>query len=241
MLTANFSILLRFCRAPWDFLARRKLLALSLIPYAIGLISFLVFFILGLGFRHEIGAFIFQSSSGWIQVLIDWLLAPALVVLGSTLLAFIFMSTLGAFFLDSIILTVFEEQGLRPKAVQSMHDFLTSTFRSLKDNLVRLLYLVPVLLLSLAVSFLPPLYIFPALLAAFLVGFDLVDTCLSLLELPFKKRLRIIFEHKLEILTIGTIMSLLLLIPFGGVLFLPFAYYATAKTLTGWPIDVIES
>jgi hypothetical protein len=66
------SLPLRFVRAALVIITSPQLLFYCLIPWAIGLVSFIVFFWLAVEFRETIGGAIFDVSSGWLQSIISW-------------------------------------------------------------------------------------------------------------------------------------------------------------------------
>jgi CysZ protein len=223
-----------YLRAAFTICTDRKLLSLCLIPYLIGFIVFLVLCSLSFFYRHDLAA-LFVSEPNWIGTAAAWGLFLINIFI-SALLAVVAALTLGAFYIESFIAELLNRKALLAEGQESIVKMISSTLRSLKDDVLRLIYILIFTILIMISGFFPPLAAIPVALGCFLIGLDIIDLPLVLLEIPFKDRWSLAKQHFVEITATGAVFSLILFIPLGGIFFMPVAYYVGVTKVAEWDI-----
>lgn len=233
MLSSIVSLPFQYISAFFRIISDFKLLLWCIIPYLLGIISFLIFLFLSYDYRTEIAAFVLPSSLVNYGTIFAW----ALFVLNwfvSAVLSIFVMLILGGFFIENFIDEALRKKGLHAPPSSGMAAYLNSLFRGLKDSLLRSLVYGILALLIFTFSFFPPLAFLVLLFAAFAIGYDLLDMPLSLLGFRAGSRLKLIMDHKLEALVLGALFSALMLVPLGGIIFLPLAYMVAVDKVAEW-------
>jgi len=210
-----------------------KLLFLCLIPYLIGIIAFCGFSWTFFEYRHEIANLLFSYPAEWMETLASWI-GFIFTIFISAFLALLVALALGGIFIEGVIEHVLQERGLLSEKPFSLSGFSVSIIRSLRDDLFRIICFTFLSILFFIFGLIPPLALLPLLFGLFTLGYNLIDLPLALLEIPFKKRLRLAKQVWLELLALGGIFALLLLIPLAGIIFLPIAYLVAVERLAVW-------
>lgn len=240
MATFQFvQIPLNFFRSIPFIFSDRRLLWYCAVPYAIGFVSFIVFAVALFSYESSLLQWLFGDLSGWVDyllTLVGWLLILAL----SGVVALIFLSLAGAWFIESFIHHSLTKGKFRAEIELEEVGFVKSTLRGLRDDGIRIVYIALIILLSFLFSFFPPLVFIPVLLGAFLVGFDLVDLPLTLLGYDFQTRWSLVKSHGLRVVVLGGCYSLLLLIPLVNIFFLPVAYQAAIFSIESWELPNLK-
>lgn len=218
-------------------LSSRRLLSLLFIPYLIGIVLFALALVVLFGFELDIMSLFISTTTEWIATILGFIdmlvkvfLAGLIAILGAFLLS--------SWFMELLIEKALRDEDLISESKQSLISIAATAVRGLKDEGVRLFYMLVIIILSLLTGFIPILFFIPILLAAFSFGFDLIDLPMALMELRFKERWRIILKHKLEVLIFGGIFSISLLVPLGALFMMPIAYYAAVLLIKEWKIEV---
>jgi uncharacterized protein involved in cysteine biosynthesis len=232
-LTEIASLPLRFVRAAGAILAGGRLLRLCLAPVLIGCVAAALCIALAFGLRHELASVFIDASRPWLRALLSWLLF-FLSFLLSGVAALLAASIFGSIFIESFIEEVYHRHGVELPASRNLISLIKSTVRAVKDDLIRILYVAICLLLVFLAGLVPFLFFIPPLAGAFLTGASLLDLPLALSGMRLRQRWRVIRAHGSEVLALGAVFLALLLVPFGGILFLPVAYYVAVQKVVGW-------
>ncbi|MDC0358814.1 EI24 domain-containing protein [Oligoflexia bacterium] len=226
---------LLYLRSVKEILCSRQLIVLCLIPYLMGLVSFVGSMVAFYYYKETVATWIVGSSSGWLATSVAWGFV-FVNMLTSGIVAILVITLLCSWFMECLIEVALKRYGLLGEDDRSLLTIVKSVVRSLRDEGIRLIYICIILLVAFVVSFFPPLYLIPIILTGFMVGFDIIDLPLALLEMPFKERWRVIRRHKLQTCAFGGIFSISLLIPLGAILLLPIAYYAAVLLVERWDL-----
>lgn len=232
LISGPISIPFLFLRSVPVICGSKKLLSLCLIPYLIGCVSFCIYVFCAFYFREDLSGLL-VSEEGWLSTSLTWLLFFVNIAL-SSVLALITTITIGAFFIESFIVELLIREGLFKEEDESILSAIKSILRELKDDLKRLLVVALLTVLMLLAGLFGPLAVVPPVLGAFLVGYDILDLPLLLLKTSFRQRWGLVRRHILDVLALGALFSLFLFIPFGGIIFLPAAYYAAVMRIAAW-------
>ena len=206
---------------------------LAAVPYLIGIIAFLASSSFAYEYKDEFTKWIIGEQWQWLMISVEWI-SFLISILISGIFGILCMLLLGGFFIEMMIETALVKKGYELPEFSSVNILIRSTLRGLRDDVIRLIYIIVLIIVSFTCGFIPVLFFIPPVLAAFLVGFDLVDLPLTLLEFRFKDRWGLIKKHLVEVLAIGAVFSAIMLIPFGGILFLPIAYLVTVEQIVNW-------
>jgi uncharacterized protein involved in cysteine biosynthesis len=131
-------------------------------------------------------------------------------------------------FIENFIAEVLKRLGYE---VVELRGIITSTMRALRETLLRLSYGTGLFIVAFACGFIPLLALAPLICAAFFVGFDLIDLPLTLRGMQFRERWHFGRAHLIEVLGLGACFMAIMIIPLGGLLFFPVAYYVAAELL----------
>ncbi len=240
MLNVVISMILSIASIPFQFVSvffrvitDFKLLSILIIPYIIGLFSFFLFLYLSFDFRDQIAIYLipdflknYSTLFAWFVFIINWFV--------SALLAIFIMLIFGGYFIEKFLETYIKQKGLAPLETSGLKGYVKAVIKGVTDSIIRALVYGSLSILIFAFSFIPPLAFLILLLGGFTIGYDLIDMPLSLLGLNTKQRLDTILSHKIETTALGSFFSIILLLPLGGIFFLPFAYLVAVDKISYW-------
>lgn len=222
-----------FIKAAYAIMGNPRLLALCLAPMLIGVVSFVVFISLMFIYRGDLTSLIITDANGWWYLIVSWFLM-LLGVFVSGILALIVLSIIGAIFIELFIESLLVSRGLLDEQPFSLKRIVRSTVFAIKDTLERLLIIGFVSLTLIVFSFFPVLYLVSLFLGVFLIGFNLVEQPLTLLQYNIRHRIKLARSNWREVLGLGITFSIVMLIPLGAVLLLPLAYYVAVERIATW-------
>ncbi len=225
---------LQIIKAAYRILAHRTLLLLCLVPYGVGILTFIASVSLGFAYRDEFAAFTIGTASGWLAQIIAYGFVLVNFLL-SGILSLVVVIAFCGFFVEEFVAVILVEKGLKQETPFTFSFFIESTIRGLFDGIKRVLSLGIFGVILFIAGFFPPLYIPALLIGAWLVGVDLLDMPLRLLEIPFRERFKALKAHKLECLAFGAYFSAILIIPFAGIFLLPLFQWVACQSVDGWP------
>jgi uncharacterized protein involved in cysteine biosynthesis len=223
----------QFAAALFEIVSDPKLRRWCVIPYLIGVTVFTAAFYTSYEYKLAIAdyvlSFIGLEGAAWLSwvVLILGIFICAILAVGA-------MLVFGGIFIENFIEEAFNKHGVPSLQEKGISAYLKSVLRGLRDGLLRLVVYGTISLLALSTSFVPPLSLFFTLLGGFTLGVDLFELPLSLLGHRFSERVKLVFSHKLEAFSLGMFFSLFLIVPLGGVIFLPLAYLVAVKRIARW-------
>ncbi|MCB0318494.1 MAG: hypothetical protein KDD56_07030, partial [Bdellovibrionales bacterium] len=102
---------------------------------------------------------------------------------------------------------------------------------------IRIIYITFLSLLTFACSFIPFLIIFPFLLTSFIVGLDIINLPLSLIQIPIRERIKIAQKHSLETCLLGALFTLSAFIPFLGIVLYPGFINIAVELISSWKLE----
>ena len=205
-----------------------------IIPYLIGIVSFFIFIYFSWDYRSEIGHYLIPGWLSSVEWIFAWLILFLNVII-SAVMSLIVTLIFGGFFIENFIAEALHEHSLEVYSASGLNGYLASLWRGIRDSIIRIVVYGSLSILTLAFSFIPPLALLVAVVGGFAIGFDLFEQPLSLLGFQMKRRISIITAHKLETLALGLLFSVMMIIPFGAVLFLPLAYHVAVSRISAWP------
>ncbi|RMG45537.1 MAG: hypothetical protein D6719_00100 [Candidatus Dadabacteria bacterium] len=231
--SSAFGLLWTVTSAALKIFTSPRLLSLYLAPLLSGLLTLI-------GLLTVFWTNISEITAHLSSYLPDWLSLPTSIMVFiltlpvSTVAAVLVMNVAGAFFIEMLIDSALKSGGVTPDQPENFITVLRSTIRALRDDLVRIIVFFILTLFATLLAVFPPLSALPFLVGLFLLGYNMYDLPLALAGFCLKERLYISFKHATEVLLMGTVFSLMLVAPFGGLLFLPVGYYAAAERVAGW-------
>lgn len=232
----SLRILPDFFRGFIAILRTPALRRIAIYPTLIGFISFLAFLAAGLYMLDDFAGLLLKlvhSDSTLLLYLVSALLLPVGLLIAA-LLAFVVTLCLGGVFIDAFIRASFTRLQVQLSSREDESSIVRSVLQGGIDGIRLLVYLILLTALTSIFSFIPPLLILSPFLAAFGLGFDILDTTLATTGLSFDERIRIIKSHLLEVVVLGGVTMAVLTIPLAGVLLLPLPYYVAAAQIAHW-------
>jgi uncharacterized protein involved in cysteine biosynthesis len=234
MLSSLVTLPFEFLQASALILRDKRLLLYSLTPCLLGCLAFVLFLWLLAGQQEAALSLLPWPLPGWLATVLGWLWVLLAAIPLAGLLGYLCTLVLGSVFLELLAERVLELDGVRLSSPSTWGELLADFCKALLASLFRLLYVGLLALLALALSFFPPLLLIPLTLNAFIVGWDLLDTPQSKFLLSFGERRRQLFQHKLDVLSLGFFFSLSFLVPFLAALLLPAATVVATRRVAGW-------
>lgn len=221
---------------------------LVILPYLIGIVGFVISIIFFGYFWDWVYDVLPNFPRSWIPL---WLISFFNFLLGllanfMVLLLITFFSSIisilctlifGSLFLEVLLERLLLDHGLKNSAPTEINFslWLKSISRSFKNQLIKSMILVSASIALLISAWVPPLALIVLVLSALLLGFEIIDEPLSMLQPNLRDRLKIIKSHLPTLVAVGILFSLLSLIPFGAILFLPAIYIVSVDRLCTWP------
>jgi hypothetical protein len=206
-----------------------RLLQLLVVPYALGLISFLMFIlILFFNFKYvEAGLWGIAMPAGWLREILTYIMIPVIAIFGAVMVIF------GAFqfILERMLALVLRERCL---AIIESKDLLRSTWRVIAEVVVSFLLLGTMLTLMLCTLIIPIINLIVAGMTTLYLGTDILRMCLSALKMKVGKQWSVICRYLLEIGAIGFVTGVIVTIPVIGIFLLPVSFLACAEAIADW-------
>lgn len=222
----------RFYNATTRILCTWKLLRLLIFPYALGLLSFLLFLLILFSNFKGVEAGLWGSAmrNTWVGELLTYFMIPIIAIFGAVMVVF------GGFqfILEKMLTLVLRERGL---AIIERHELLRSTWRTLGEVLLSIILLGAMLTVMLCTLIVPGVNIIVAILTAFYMGTDILRMCLSALRMKLGSQWNVICRYFLEISGIGFVTGIIVTIPVIGIFLLPVSFLACAEAIADWIED----
>ena len=204
-----------------------------LVPFAIGIGTFWLSYHFGIDYSVELCTK-YASPDSFFHSFLN-VVAHLVCILLSSITSVLTMFAVSGTFIEFFISNAFPRYGfIEPDLPLKPAALLGSILRSTINSLKKLIVVCFLSIIMLICSFIPILLIFPSLITAFLTGYDLVNTPLALLEVPFDESWHAVKSHMIEVMALGGCLFLCMLIPLGGVIFLPALYLVAIKHLEKW-------
>jgi len=220
---------LRFYNAVIRLSGSWTLLRLLIIPYALGLLSFLLFLvILFTNFTAvEAGLWGTTMKGTWLREILTYAMIPVIAIFGSAMVIF------GGFqfILEKMLGLVLSERGI---AIIDRKDLLRSTWRVVGEVIVSFLLLGMMLTIMLCTIIIPVINLVVAALTALYLGTDILRMCLSALRMKVGRQWSVICRYFLEIGGIGFVTGIIVTIPVIGIFLLPISFLACAEAIADW-------
>jgi uncharacterized protein involved in cysteine biosynthesis len=205
---------------------RSKSLRFALLkPYLYGVVTWIATLSMALIYNDEIQALLGFMGS-WTQSSFFGYLVLGLSPILATLVSVIVLVAAINLTLDSVVAAVFEQQRIEMCANSSL---AATTGRLLVEAALRGIATCGLLLLVLLSIFIPFLNILSFLIGAIYLGGDLFTSCLSSSGVSIRDQKQAVKKNISGITALGIVSTVLLIIPFIGMLMLPIAYLAAAQ------------
>lgn len=206
----------------------RSLQYLYLRPYLLGLTLFLSLVSGAYIYREQIGAYI-SSEPG----IIAFSVVIVTSVLSASVIAFLSLLITSELLLDSFLVKAFSLKGVEKG--EGGGNLFRSAISSLLVVALRIVIISFLFILTLASFVLAPLVPVAWMLNVIYLGCELIISPLTALQLPYRKQFSLIKHHKLEVVLLGLLFTVILLIPFAGLFVLPLAYLTAIEKIVRWP------
>ncbi len=208
-------------------LSSPRLFSKCLIPFAIGIASFVITVAFGLYYRADITNFLYHFDTNWLQFGLEWIVS-FFIILFCAFISYITTSLLGSLYYETITIDVMKTAGL--KEVADDPSFVKALLRGTVHELYKLIF-IGTLSISTFIPILAPLAL-P--ISFYLIAFEYFDLPLQLQGHSFSYRVKVITKNLTSVLMLGAITTALFLIPLGALLFTPFLHATAIKSLAKW-------
>jgi len=206
-----------------------KLLQLLIVPYALGLVSFLLFLLILFSNFQAVEAGLWGTAlkGGWMREILTYTIIPVIAIFGAVMVIF------GGFqfILEKMLTLVLSERGL---AIIERRELLRSTWRVVGELIVSFVLLGAMLSIMLCTILIPVINMVVAVLTTLYLGTDILRMCLSALRMRVGTQWNIICRYFLEIGAIGFVTGIIVTIPVIGIFLLPVSFLACAEAIADW-------
>jgi len=228
MIRAVISTPAALFRACGTLLHHRSLQYLYLRPYLFGFTLFLSLITGSYIYREQVAGLI-SNEPGFIAVSVVLVSA----VLSASLIAFLALLVTSELLLDSFLLKAFSLKGVEKHSSSTplVREVATSTIAIC----VRLCIIACLFVCTLSSFVFPPVAPIAWSLNVLYLGGELFISPLTALNLPYRRQLRLLRNHKSEVVMMGLLFTALLIIPFAGLFILPLAYLTAIEKISRWP------
>jgi hypothetical protein len=219
----------RYLDASMRLVSSGRLLALLLIPYVLGLVSFFIFLVLGfLNFRMVQGGLTgsLAGLSGASEV-ITYLAIPVLAIFGGVMV----LIAAFQFVLERVLGIVLAERGLQ---ISGERNAWRSFWRIMAEMAIRMVIVGCLLALVILTLLIPFLNIIPAILGAMYLGCDLLGMCFSALRVPVVRQFAILRRHFFQACLVGGFTTGIVLLPIVGIFLFPVSFIVVAELIAEW-------
>lgn len=227
-----------FSTALWGIrvcLSDPRIRRLALWPWGIGLLSAILCLSYSWSIHNEVYHRLLPASASilsYLLVPLAWLGATVGLFLISFLLSLLSVAVFGGIFQTRIAETVLRERGHVIPNPEGIHANIKDNLVSMKAQIIRLCWLLPLLCVAFVIGFVPLLFPVGLLLGAWILAVQFVDTVLDVLRVPALERLRFCLKYAWLLCGFGLILSLGAAVPFLGLFLPPAACAATARLLS---------
>ncbi len=158
-----------------------------------------------------------------------WALTAFSLLLTTLVVSLVLVLVLSGFFQTSIAIKVLELNGVE---VPPESGLASEATRTVFNELLKLLWILPLGLLIFIFGLIPILTPVALTLGAWILSYQFVDIVLDSLKISARKRLSFSIKHFLKLTIFGFILAICWAIPFLGVILMPCATAAAAWLLT---------
>lgn len=218
-----------------DVITSLRLLIFSIIPIIVAIIVFSISSYYLQSNIESLSSYIYVSSYSFINFFLNLIVAIINIFI-SAILALIAMNVLGGYFIEESVVFMLKKHEILD--LNSQRLTFKRSIRFILDESFKLFLVLTCCIISLVLGFIPIITLFSFIIIAFLLGLQGVDLVLSLAEKNYKEKIAIYKKNVLAILCIGAYYSLVLLIPFVGMFFLPLIYFSIVKAIDSNYIDI---
>ncbi len=205
----------------------RPVRMLAIIPWLIGLISYPLALWTVAHFHPLMMQWVSSDPSGILRTLLfylAWIVFALLLLLLAGLASLLVVMILASVFQTMIARTVLTELGRDvPPEDSSLKGTARETWRTIKVELLKLIWLLPVLAMLLIVGIVPFLAPLAFIGSAWVMGYQFVDVVLDIYRISVWQRLRFALVNPIPVACFGATLTLCWLIPLLGIVIPPVA------------------
>jgi len=208
-------------------LGSRALIKLSLIPWMVGFVAYVLAMFAAYWFHHDVvGLLVGDQIDGWLQSVLyglAWLGAALVMFFLGLLFSVIVVLIVSGPFLSAIAEKTLRDLGahLEEPSNSGISATLLGGAKSAGQEVMKLVWLVPLSIASVSLGFVPLLSPIAFLLASWLLAYEFVDLSLELAGLSAAGRFKFAIRRFATVSLFGVV--LLLVWPFVGMVIAPFA------------------
>jgi len=223
----------RLIRAALRLATSPRLLRWCIPPWILGLIASWAAFIT---ISPRIDRWVSVDSNlagGVLQHVVSFLgVGAAIVAAGVVGLLSVILA--GSFFFDLLVEEELFRRGISVPVASNLRERATRTLRGVGTDAVILSVVIIISIIGILLSFFPPLATLSALIGITVLGYELADKPLSILEVPFRDRIAIVRRNALECIALGGMQALIIAIPGANILLLPVFHLLAVESVARW-------
>ena len=202
-------------------------------PWLIGMVTYFATAFAAIKLHAPILNSIVHNQSGWLGGLtyyLAWIFIAVLLLLAATILSIGLVFLFAGVFQTDIAKAVLILSDNAPPP--NTRGTIAETSRTVVVETQKLLFLLPLMLLTIAIGFIPLMTPVALVFGSWLLAYQFVDSVLDLFNLTVRERLRFARENWLQMIGFGLTLAILWAVPLMGLLLPPVAVAAAARYLS---------
>lgn len=216
--------------------SHKRIRRLAIWPWLLGAVIYIAAMV-GAYYSHApVLEMIADSPEGFLSYLwygLAWLLVGGLLLIAALLLTVVIVMVFTGVFQTAIALETLKAIGADvPLEEAGVKAVLKETSRTILTESVKLVWLLPLILLSIVIGFIPLLTPFALILGGWLLAYQFIDVVLDVYRIRASRRIRFAARHGLLLVCFGLGLVFVSIVPFVGLFIPPIATAGAAWLLS---------
>jgi uncharacterized protein involved in cysteine biosynthesis len=208
-------------------------LALLLVQLVVAFIIYLALSLATFRYRTSLTEQIVGTVDTWWESVVSWGVFLFSLFLNGVL-TYVILAILAGFLFEWIARAVLQERGVHISGEGSWTSVVRGVQRLLLVTAARILAGATALIIALGAIVFQPLIVVSFLFVGFLVGWDLVENSLAVLAPAERATVSLFSRRKAALVVFGALCSLILAVPFVGLIVVPFGVAGGAHLVADW-------
>ena len=211
---------------------------LAILPWALGCVSYPLAITAAYYSHGPLLAALIDSPSGILSTILyvlAWigiaLLLAVASVLVSVVLVLIGSAAFQSMIVEEVIASIHPSERETSSGTLQLSVIFRDSLRAIGTELIKLLWLVPLIITAFVLGLIPWLVPFAFALGAWLIAYQFVDIVLDVATLSARQRFTFARRHWLAMIAFGAVVTAFFLIPLAGILLAPIATAGAAWLL----------
>lgn len=208
---------------------------LSIRPWLIGILTYIGTLAGAVMLHGPVLSRVVSSPAGfWGHLLygLAWTAVAGVLLMMSVFVSIVLIMVFASLYQGRIAVKALARRGVPvPPEAEGLAGLISEGRRSVVNESVKLLWLLPLGVLVFALGFIPILLPFTLFIGAWLLGYQFLDVVLDVMLVPARGRLAMAMKSPLVVVSFGGTLALLWVVPLLGILLAPAAVAGAASLI----------